>query len=236
MHRVALILVAVTLAAPMAPGQTKALSQGPHRMEIVLEKQEGAAARTVDPGLVFQQGDRIRFRVRTNFDGYLYVMNQSTSGRYTLLFPGEDTGKQNRIEAGRDYLVPATEGWFRITGPPGHEIVYWLASPVELQSDANGAKPAYVPLPPPPKPGKVPPSLTPRCDDTILRARGDCVDTSAGAKPVQEKDRLPENLARGGAGPTPRDLIFMRQQKATVVASPAPLTGPVVFEFRLAHK
>ena len=222
MRLAGILLFTVCLFAATALGQTQSLSQGPHRLEILLEKREGANWLVVDPGLVFQQGDRVRFRVRTNFDGYLYVMNQSTSGRSTLLFPGEDTGQKNHIEAGKDYLIPATRGWFRITGPAGHEVVYWVAAPVELQ--APGAKPDYVPLPPPPKPGSVPPSLTPRCDDTVLRARGECVDTSAG--PTAAKDRLPDN----------REVTFIRQQKASVVASPATLKGPVVFEFRLAHR
>ncbi len=230
-----LVAITMVLAASTAGyGQSQSLSQGPHRMEIALEKKEGSNWRLVDPGLVFQQGDRVRFRVRTNFDGHLYVMNQSTSGQYTLLFPTEETGQKNQIQAGRDYLVPATQGWFRITGPAGHEIVYWLASPVEL-SPEGGAKPDYVPLPPPPKPGKVPPRLMPRCDDTILRARGDCVDTSAGPKPLSEADKLPENLA-GVPNAGSRDLVFMRQQQAAVVSSPATLKGPVVFQFRLAHK
>jgi hypothetical protein len=64
--------------------------------------------------------------------------------------------------------------------------------------------------------------MTPRCDETILRARGDCVDTSAGPKP--------------GRDLRSRDLTFMRRQNSAVVAAPAELAGPVVFEFRLAHK
>ncbi len=202
----------------------------PQRLEIILEKQEGGAWKRVDPGLVFEQNDRVRFRIHPNFDGYLYVMNQSTSGRYTLLFPSDEAGRKNRIEAGKEYLVPATQGWFRITGPPGHEIVYWMVSPVELKSE-----PDYLPLPPPPKPGKVPPNITPRCDETVLRARGDCVDTSAGAKAVPENRKLPENLA-AVPGAASRELMFMRQQGASVVAAPQALKGPVVFEFRLAHR
>jgi hypothetical protein len=199
--------------------QTSSLSQGPHRLEITLEREEGDTWRAVDPGLVFEQDDRVRFKVRANFDGFLYVTNQTSSGTSRLLFPGGDTGRQNRLEAGRQYLIPATEGWFRITGPPGHEVVYWLMSPLELSSE--GPAP-YVPLPPPPKPGKVAPNLIPRCDETILRARGDCVDTSAGPKP--------------GGDVRSRDLTFMRRQNSAVVAAPAALSGPVVFEFRLAHR
>ena len=202
-------------------GQTKSLAQGPHRLEITLEREQGGDWKTVDPGLVFDQDDHVRFRVRGNFNGFLYVTNQTTSGVSRLLFPSEDAGKQNRMETGREYLLPATEGWFRITGPPGHEIIYWLISPVELKNEGGGPPP-YVPLPPPPKSGEAPANLTPRCDDTILRARGDCVDTSAGPKP--------------GRDLRSRDLTFMRRQNASVVAAPAALAGPVVFEFRLAHR
>jgi Domain of unknown function (DUF4384) len=239
LHRYGLPLA--LLALPVGPAiwaQAPAGQAQSQRMEIVLEKREGANWRAVDPRLVLEQGDRVRFRIRTNFDGYLYVMNQSTSGRYTLLFPTEDSGQKNQIQSGRDYLIPATQGSFRIAGPPGQEIVYWLVTPVELQSDKGQAPQDYVPLPPPPKPGKIPPTLTPRCDDTIFRARGDCVDTSAGPRPVPENEALPENLAgrvRSGSGIAPRELLFMRQQNSSVVASPA-ATGPAIFEFRLAHK
>jgi hypothetical protein len=87
-------------------------------MEITLECLQGDVWKVEDPGLVFAQDDRVRFRFHTNFDGYLYVMNQATSGDYQTLFPREDTGQQNRIEAGKEYVVPATQGWFRVAGRP----------------------------------------------------------------------------------------------------------------------
>jgi hypothetical protein len=46
---------------------------------------------------------------------------------------------------------------------------------------------------------------------------------------------LPQALAQA-AGQTRRDLLFLRQQDKAVVSSPEPLTGPVIYEFRLAHK
>ena len=88
--------------------------------------------RAIDPGLVLAQNDRVRFKFRTNFDGYLYVMNQSTSGKYEQLFPREETGRDNRISASKEYQVPATSAAFRIAGPPGHEIVYWMVTPARL--------------------------------------------------------------------------------------------------------
>lgn len=144
-RRIAAIVVFAMLATAAA-GQTKKLAQGPNRIELTLERQEGGNWRAVDPGLVFDTGDRVRFRFRANFDGYLYVMDQATSGNYETLFPREDTGEQNRIEAGQEYVVPATQGSFRITGPPGYDVLYWLVTPLSL-----GAQPKYQPLPPPPR-------------------------------------------------------------------------------------
>jgi hypothetical protein len=223
----ALVLLGGLLALP-AVAQKASLQRGPHRLEIVLERLNASGWQKIDPGLVLKQDDRLRFRATANFDGYLYVMNQGTSGDYTRLFPREDTGQQNEIKAGKEYQVPATDGVFRITGPPGHEIVYWMFTPVEL-----GAQPKYAPLPPPPDAKAAPPNLLPRCDDTILRARGDCVDTSAGLRAINDS-QLPPNLAQvpktGGD-----ELLFVQKEGSSVVSAPPALQGPVIFEFRLAH-
>ena len=230
-RKFAAIAAFAMLAAATAAGQTKKLAQGPNRIEITLERLEDITWRAVEPGLVFDTGDRVRFRFRANFDGYLYVMDQATSGNYETLFPREDTGEQNRIEAGQEYVVPATtQGLFRITGPPGYDVLYWLVTPLSL-----GAAPKYQPLPPPPKSGPVPPRLTPRCDDTIFKARGECVDSSAGPKGVKPAEKLPENLS-GVPGAASRELMFIREQNSSVVASPAPIAGPVIYEFRVAHR
>src|SRR5579885_1078858 len=115
----------LALGALPAFSQGQSLSSGPHRMEITLELLEGGKWKAVNPGLVLAQNDRVRFRFRTNFDGYLYVMNRSTSGKYEQLFPREETGQENRIAAGEKYTIPATQTVFRIAGPPGG------ASPVQ---------------------------------------------------------------------------------------------------------
>jgi Domain of unknown function (DUF4384) len=227
-RRFAFAILGCLLTLPAA-AQKASLERGPHRLEIVLEKWNSPGWQRIDPGLVLKQNDRVRFRATANFDGYLYVMNQGTSGSYDRLYPSEDAGTQNEIHAGKEYLVPATEGAFRITGPAGHEIVYWMISPAEL-----GAQPEYKPLPPPPEPQSAPPNLLPRCDDTIFRARGDCVDTSAGPRPVDDQSQLPENLAQ--ARPLRGDdLLFVQKEGSSVVSAPPALAGPVIFEFRLAH-
>jgi hypothetical protein len=216
------------MAAVFGGAQTRTMSEGSHRMELMLERLDGDVWRSIDPGLVLNQGDRVRFKFRTNFDGFLYVMNQSTSGKYEQLFPRADTGEQNKIGASREYLVPATSAAFRIAGPAGHEIVYWLVTPARL-SDGG---PRTTPLPAAPKAAPV---LIPRCDETILKARGDCVDSSAGPKLVPRGEQIPDHLS-GAFGQDPQGLMFLRQKNAAVISSPEPLSGPVMYEFRLAHR
>ncbi len=226
-RRMAQSFLPVLLLLPGASPQSRTMNVGAHRMEISLERLDGAAWHTVDPGLVLAQGDRVRFRFRTNFDGFLYVMNQSTSGKYEQLFPRQETGQDNRIASNKDYQVPATSTAFRIAGPAGFEVVYWLITPARLGD--------LVPhLGTPTSPAK-PLTLIPRCDDTLLKVRGDCIDTSAGPKLVPRGEVIPDNLAQA-ADKGQRDLLFMRQKDTAVIASADPLTGPVIYEFRLAHR
>ncbi len=231
-HTVALAqthTVALAQTHTVAIAQTHSMTQGAHRMELVLERLDaGNTWRAIDPGLVLAQGERVRFKFRTNFDGFLYVMNLSTSGSYEQLFPRQETGENNQISASKEYQVPATSAAFRIAGPAGHEVVYWLVSPARLNESTR-------PLAPPATKGP-PPTLIPRCDDAILKARGECIDSSAGPKLVPRGEQIPDNLTGAGASRTQRDLLFMRQKNTAVISSPEPLTGPIVYEFRLAHK
>jgi hypothetical protein len=219
-----LILAFVPAASPQSH-----MTQGPHKMEITLERFELGMWHAIDPSLVLSDGDRLRFRYTTNFDGYLYVTNQTSSGKYEQLFPLVETGEDNRISSGKEYQVPSTSADFKVAGPAGYEVVYFLVTPSKLA----GGPPRTDPVPPDYKTN--PPLLIPRCDDTVLRARGDCIDHKAGPSLVPRGTELPQNLA-AAASQGPRDLTFMRQNDKAVISSPAPLNGPVIYEFRLAHK
>jgi hypothetical protein len=205
-----------------------ATAQTPQRIDVTVELGDAGGWHAVNPATVFAPGDRLRFRVSSTFAGFLYVVNYGTSGSYDLLFPGSDTGSDNRIAAARDFVVPGTQGAFRVGGPPGHDTIYWLVSPVEFGRQ-------YQPLPSPPVPGTLPPSFRPRCDDEVLRARGDCVDASAGVKAVKPGEKLPENM-NGLANAASRDLVFTKEQNQTAVSSTTPLSGPIIYELVLAHR
>jgi len=192
------------------------------RLEITIEKREAGAWKIMDPSHVFEHGDQLRFRFKSNQPGFLYVVNEGTSGDQSTLFPSEQAGTENKIEPGREYIIPSTAGAFRVTGPKGYDTVYWVLSPVRIGEPAK-----YRPLPPPPAPGKVPANLSPRCDDTIMKARGECVDAGAGLKP----NPVP--------GLTPRELFFVRKGDQSIVSVPpvkvAP-SAPITYQFRIAHQ
>ncbi|MFN0106649.1 MAG: DUF4384 domain-containing protein [Bryobacteraceae bacterium] len=193
------------------------------RLEITIEKRETGAWKAMDPGHVFREGDQLRFRFKSNQPGFLYVVNEGTSGEQSTLFPSEEAGTDNKIEPSREYIIPATAGAFRITGPKGYDTVYWVLSPVRIA----GAPAKYKPLPAPPAPGQVPANLSPRCDDTVLKARGECVDAGGGLKP----NPVP--------GLRPRELFFVRKGDQSIVSVPpikvAP-SAPITYQFRIAHQ
>jgi len=221
--------VVILATFPAAFSQSSKMAHGAYRMEITLERFDLGAWHPIDPALVLSDGDRLRFRYRTNFDGYLYVTNQTSSGKYEQLFPLQETGQDNKIVSGKEYQVPSTSADFKVAGPAGYEVVYWLVTPQKLTDGPPKMQPV------PSTYTTAPSDMTPRCDDTIWKARGDCVDHSAGPSLVPRGIELPQNLAQV-ADQGPRDLVFMRQNDKAVISSPAPLTGPVIYEFRLAHK
>ena len=63
-------IAAASLFAGLALAQSRTMAEGSHRMEIVLERLNGTDWHAVDPALVLAQGDRVRFKFRTNFDGF----------------------------------------------------------------------------------------------------------------------------------------------------------------------
>jgi len=224
----ALLLIAAPASAPAVDSSANNL------IAIVLEKRIGDEAKTVDPGHVFESGDTVRFRLRPAVDAYLYVLDLNTSGKYEVLFPRAETGSDNRVEHGKEYLLPATQdGWFEVAGPAGHERLYFVMSPLALTAgQIENAPHSSLPQ------GTAPSSMKPRCNDGIFKARGECVDSSAGPKPVGSAEKLPRavnEMANGAGNGASRDLKFTRKSSTSVVASSAPLSGPVVYEFLLAH-
>ena len=64
-----------------------AWAQEPQRIRVTVERQDSAGWIAVNAAHVFEPNDRLRFLVSVSLGGYLYVMDQGTSGDYALLFP-----------------------------------------------------------------------------------------------------------------------------------------------------
>jgi hypothetical protein len=56
---------------------------------------------------VFHSGDRIRFAIEPNASGYLYIINQGSSGTWKPMFPSPDIDDgNNRVEGFHPYTMP----------------------------------------------------------------------------------------------------------------------------------
>jgi hypothetical protein len=208
------------------------------RLDLVLEKKTANGVRAVSPEFVFSTGDKIRFRFRSAVNGYLYVMDQGSSGAWQQLYPRNELTQSRHVLAGRDYIVPASgTGWFQVAGPPGYDNVYFLISPMDLgktlpgaavpaSSDESGSQAAAA---------AAFATATPRCNDELFKSTGDCLDTNAGLKPLSKTEALPDKLSQLPAE-TSRDLIVVDNPKDTSVSSTEPFEAPSIFRFKIAHK
>jgi serine/threonine-protein kinase len=88
-----------------------------------------ADERDVDPASTeFQSGDSIRLVFESNTDGYLYVVQEGTSGRWNVLFPDvRINGGRNRIEKRKEYKVPSDD-WFTFQERGGTERLFIFLS------------------------------------------------------------------------------------------------------------
>ena len=211
---------------PAAAAVADVAKSVPDLVEITLERKKNGRIEPMSTGHVFETGDVIRMRLNSHYLGYLYVMNQGTSGRFSTVFPAAETGSDNRVMPEKQYLVPAVdEGWFEVQGPAGFDVLYFLLSPTELAKPSAQSFMAPAPLS----------SLRPRCNDKVFRARGECVDDSAGPAALPDGKALPPPLAPL-AGSASRDIVFSKKKGDQTVAVAGPQSAPMLYTFRLAHQ
>jgi Domain of unknown function (DUF4384) len=74
---------------------------------------------------VFHAGDRIRFTVEANAPGYLYIINQGSSGTWKPMFPSAEVEDgNNHIEGWRPYKVPPGVNVFTFDSTVGTENLF----------------------------------------------------------------------------------------------------------------
>lgn len=220
------VLIAAGLQTTPAAKAPAPKVEGRPTLEIELERKlpDGKVG-PESPTHVFATGDTIRIRVTSDYDGYLYVMDQGTSGHFSTVFPSLAAGSDNQVHRGQSYLIPSTDdGWFEVSGPAGFDVLYFLLSPETIVSPTASSFVAPGPIS----------SLKPRCNDAVFRARGECMDTSAGPAPLPKSTTLPAPIAPIAATAS-RDIIVTKKKDGVTVTSEGSKTAPVIYVFRLAH-
>ncbi len=70
----------------------------------ILQYKEGSLW-AVDPATDFKSGDQIKVSFKSNFDGFVYIVNITPGGKKQILFPLKD-GADNRIVKDKVYNLP----------------------------------------------------------------------------------------------------------------------------------
>ena len=108
------------------------------RINLVLRRDNpngsGTSIHEVSSREVFRSGDRIRFRVQPNTDGYVYVLSENDGGSATLMFPlTADGPKANKLKAFEIAMAPRTD-WLRFDNEPGVEPFRIFFSPKPIDT------------------------------------------------------------------------------------------------------
>ena len=99
----------------------------------VLRRDPNGRATEVDAEATFRSGDRIRFTFEPNMDGFLYVVQRGSSGRWSVLLPHPEINDGRNAVTGFEEVTIPPEGWFRMDDTPGQEqvFVYLSRAPIE---------------------------------------------------------------------------------------------------------
>lgn len=98
--------------------------------KLAIELLEETEQTTVRVDHLFRTGDKFRFKVSSNRDGWLYILHRSASEDLRLLWPrlAPDTEDEyldmNRIKARQTYTVPPGPGFFIFDNEVGDEHFY----------------------------------------------------------------------------------------------------------------
>lgn len=180
----------------------------------------------------FRTGDKFRFQVSSNRDGWLYVLHRSPAGEPQLLWPrlaADDRRRHlddNRVRAQETALIPSAPGLFMFNDEIGNEYFYVVIRP-ERQAPALSALASPPPAPRPPD----------------QRPRPQSSGGTANAPGPAERQKIVQFSVRGiGGNAVPRRGVVLLpggsagDPNAYFAPHPEDAPGTVVMEFRLRHE
>jgi hypothetical protein len=110
------------------------------RYNVLLIDTSSGSEQPVDPNQTFHNSDCLALSVQSNYDGYLYVLDHGSSGKWDVLLPStEMSGESNFVKARTNVKAPA-QYCFSLDNPPGEEHLYLVLarSPQDI-SELNSA-------------------------------------------------------------------------------------------------
>jgi hypothetical protein len=98
-------------------------------LRYTILKVAGGSTMEVAPDTVFRAGDRIQLKVEANNAGYLYIINQGSSGTWKPIFPSPEVENgNNRVESLHAYTLPSEETRMVFDETAGAEKLFIILS------------------------------------------------------------------------------------------------------------
>jgi hypothetical protein len=179
----------------------------------------------IAPDTVFHAGDRIQFGVETNGAGFLYIINQGSSGTWKAMFPSPE------VENGDNHV----DGWSGHAMPPGSCIGFdeqtgvekvFIVFSREPEPDLEGV---IYSLRAAPKPATAP-AERPAPKQLMMASNRNIEDSTVGRlRTAYARDLVIEKVDPGTMGE--------RKEYAVYVVNPSGSPGSrVVADLQLVHK
>lgn len=106
-------------------------------LKIGIKKIENKTLVAVDAAAEFKAGDSIKVSFESNFDGYVYLVNVTPSGKSKVIYPFKQEGN-NMVTSGQRYEYPSGDGSFDFDEEKGIEVVqvYMSRDRIKMFDDA----------------------------------------------------------------------------------------------------
>ena len=106
------------------------------RYNLLLVDSQSSESKPVSSDRVFQPGECVALELEANRSGYLYVLDQGSSGSWSPLLPSADMPDESNIIRSRTRVRVPQNYCFKITGPSGEERIFVMLArnPAELSS------------------------------------------------------------------------------------------------------
>ena len=121
--------VASTPSTPSKPVVGEAAAGPALGLRYTIMKVAGSGTMEVAPDTVFHAGDRIQLKVEANNAGYLYIINQGSSGTWKPIFPSPEIDNgNNRVESLHSYTLPSEDHRMVFDETVGSEKLFIILS------------------------------------------------------------------------------------------------------------